>query len=77
MAFDLEGVALSAGSACSSGKVGASETLKAMRIAPETAKGVMRLSIGWDTNESDISRFLEVWKRVYQNLSQRMRERAA
>ena len=77
MAFDLEGVALSAGSACSSGKVGPSETLRAMRIAPETAKGVMRLSIGWDTNESDISRFLDVWKRVYQNLSQRMRERAA
>jgi cysteine desulfurase len=77
MAFDLEGVALSAGSACSSGKVGPSETLKAMRVAPETAKGAMRLSIGWDTNESDISRFLEVWKRVYQNLSQRMRERAA
>jgi cysteine desulfurase len=77
MAFDLEGVALSAGAACSSGKVGPSETLKAMRVAPEIAKGAMRVSIGWDTNESDISRFLEVWKRVYLNLSQRARERAA
>jgi cysteine desulfurase len=77
MAFDLEGVALSAGAACSSGKVGPSETLKAMRVAPEIAKGAMRLSIGWETNENDISRFLEVWKRVYLNLSQRARERAA
>jgi cysteine desulfurase len=77
MAFDLEGVSLSAGAACSSGKVGPSETLKAMRIAPEAAKGAIRVSIGWDTNESDISRFLEVWKRVYLNLSQRARERAA
>lgn len=77
IAFDLEGIALSAGAACSSGKVGPSEALKAMQAAPEIAKGAMRLSIGWDTNESDISRFLEVWKRVYLNLGQRRRERAA
>jgi len=77
IAFDLQGVSLSAGAACSSGKVGPSETLKAMQVAPEIAKGAMRLSIGWDTNERDISRFLEVWKRVYLNLGQRRRERAA
>jgi cysteine desulfurase len=76
IAFDLDGVALSAGSACSSGKVGPSDTLKAMGVAPEIARGAMRLSIGWDTDESDISRFLEVWKRVYLKLGQR-RERAA
>ena len=77
IAFDLDGVALSAGAACSSGKVGPSETLKAMGVGPEIAKGAMRLSIGWDTNESDISRFLEVWKRVYQKLGRERRERAA
>jgi cysteine desulfurase len=77
IAFDLDGVALSAGSACSSGKVGPSDTLKAMHVEPEIARGAMRLSIGWDTNESDISRFLEAWKRVYLNLGQRRRERAA
>jgi cysteine desulfurase len=77
IAFDLEGIALSAGAACSSGKVGPSETLRAMQVAPEIARGAMRLSIGWDTNESDISRFLEAWKRVYLNLGQRRRERAA
>ena len=43
----------------------------------EIAKGAMRLSIGWDTNQSDISRFLEVWKRVYQKLGRERRERAA
>lgn len=77
IAFDLDGVALSAGAACSSGKVGISETLKAMGVSPEIAKGAMRLSIGWDTNESDISRFLEVWKRIYQKLGRERRERAA
>jgi cysteine desulfurase len=77
MAFDLDGVALSAGAACSSGKVGPSEALAAMQVAPEIAKGAIRVSLGWNTGESDISRFLEVWKRVYLNLSQRRRERAA
>lgn len=77
IAFDLDGVALSAGAACSSGKVGPSETLKAMGASPEIARGAMRLSIGWDTNESDISRFLEVWKRVYHKLGRERRERAA
>ncbi len=77
IAFDLDGVALSAGAACSSGKVGSSETLKAMGVSPEIAKGAMRLSIGWDTNEDRISRFLEVWKRVYDNLGRDRRIRAA
>jgi cysteine desulfurase len=77
MAFDLEGIAVSAGAACSSGKVGPSETLAAMQVAPEIAKGAIRVSLGWSTSESDVSRFLEVWKRVYLNLSQRRRERAA
>jgi cysteine desulfurase len=77
MAFDLDGIAVSAGAACSSGKVGPSEALAAMQVAPEIAKGAIRVSLGWNTSESDISRFLEVWKRVYLNLGQRRRERAA
>ena len=77
MALDLDGIAVSAGAACSSGKVGPSETLAAMQVAPEIAKGALRVSLGWSTTESDISRFLEVWKRVYLNLGQRRRERAA
>jgi cysteine desulfurase len=77
IAFDLDGVALSAGAACSSGKVGPSETLKAMGVSPEIAKSAMRLSIGWDTNEDRISRFLEAWKRVYDKLGRDRRIRAA
>ncbi len=77
MAFDLEGVALSAGAACSSGKIGPSEALKAMGVGPEIARGAMRVSIGWDTNQNDISRFLDVWKRVYLKLGRNRRTRAA
>jgi cysteine desulfurase len=77
IAFDLEGAAVSAGAACSSGKVGPSEALTAMRVAPEIARCALRVSLGWNTTENDISRFLEVWKRVYLNLSQRRSDRAA
>jgi cysteine desulfurase len=77
IAFDLEGVAVSAGAACSSGKVGPSEALAAMRVAPEIARGALRASLGWSTNDNDIARFLKIWKRVHSNLRQRRRERAA
>jgi cysteine desulfurase len=77
IAFDLEGVSISAGAACSSGKTGPSETLKAMNLAPELANAAMRLSLGWNSAETDVSRFLEVWKRVYETLSKRAKERAA
>lgn len=77
IAFDLEGISISAGAACSSGKTGPSETLKAMQVAPEIASGAMRVSLGWNSTESDVSRFLEVWKRVYETLSKRAKERAA
>lgn len=77
IAFDLEGIALSAGAACSSGKVGPSEALAAMHVQREVARGAVRVSLGWSTSESDISRFLDVWKRVYDKLGQRRRERAA
>jgi cysteine desulfurase len=46
-------------------------------VSPEIAKGAMRLSIGWDTNEDRISRFLEAWKRVYDKLGRERRTRAA
>jgi cysteine desulfurase len=77
IAFDLEGAAVSAGAACSSGKVGPSAALAAMNVAPELARGAIRASLGWNTTEDEISRFLEIWQRVHANLSQRRRERAA
>jgi cysteine desulfurase len=65
IAFDLEGVAISAGAACSSGKVGPSAALAAMKVAPVIARGAMRVSLGWNTTETDVERFLQVWERVY------------
>ena len=55
IAFDLAGVSLSAGSACSSGKVGASHVLKAMGVADEL--GALRVSIGKNTSEEDLAAF--------------------
>jgi cysteine desulfurase len=77
IAFDLEGVAVSSGSACSSGKVAASETLKAMKVEPRLAKGAIRVSTGWNTADTDIVRFLEVFARVYAPAIKTSRTKAA
>jgi cysteine desulfurase len=65
MAFDLEGIALSAGSACSSGKVGPSHVLAAMGIAPELADEAIRMSLGWASTQADTDRFVDVWRALY------------
>jgi cysteine desulfurase len=62
--FDLEGIAVSSGSACSSGKVQPSHVLSAMGFDPRTAQGAVRLSLGWSTNEADIDRCLEAWRKL-------------
>jgi cysteine desulfurase len=62
IAFDLEGVALSAGSACSSGKVGESHVLKGMGLDPRL--GALRISIGFDTTESEMERTLAAFSRI-------------
>ena len=64
MNFDLAGIALSSGSACSSGKVKRSHVLEAMGIAADMAKGVLRLSAGWTSSEADVIRFREVFERT-------------
>jgi cysteine desulfurase len=61
IAFDLNGIAVSSGSACSSGKVTASHVLAAMGVSPELARGAVRVSIGPTTAEAAIDRFLEAW----------------
>jgi cysteine desulfurase len=77
IAFDLEGVALSAGAACSSGKVGPSTALAAMKIEPELARGAMRVSLGWNSTKADVARFLEIFARIYASLTERSRIQAA
>jgi cysteine desulfurase len=72
IALDLAGIAISAGAACSSGKVGASHVLEAMGVAPGIARAAIRVSLGWSTTEADVAAFLEAWAHV----AVRRRERA-
>ncbi len=64
--LDLAGVAVSSGSACSSGKVEASHVLAAMGVAPELAQGAIRVSLGFATKRDDIESFLKAFGRVDQ-----------
>ena len=64
IAFDLNGIAVSSGSACSSGKVQPSDVLAAMGIDAALARGAIRASIGNSTTEADFDRFLETWNTV-------------
>jgi cysteine desulfurase len=63
IALDLDGVAVSAGAACSSGKVAPSHVLAAMGVSPELAGGAIRASCGYSTTEADIDRLLEAWRK--------------
>lgn len=60
MALDLAGIAVSAGSACSSGKVRRSAVLDAMGLADMSAHAI-RVSLGWATSSTDVDRFVEAW----------------
>jgi len=64
MGLDLEGIAASSGSACSSGAVEPSHVLTAMGIVPELAGPSVRFSLGWTTTEAEIERVLRVFPRV-------------
>jgi cysteine desulfurase len=66
--FDLAGIAVSSGSACSSGKVQPSHVLEAMGFGPKIAQGAVRLSLGWSTSEADIDRCLEAWRKLANGL---------
>ncbi len=59
--LDLAGLAVSAGAACSSGKVGASHVLATMGLAPEIASSTIRVSLGWNSSDADVDAFLETW----------------
>jgi cysteine desulfurase len=71
IAFDLAGVALSSGSACSSGKVKRSHVLDAMGVEPALSEGVLRVSLGWTTTKEDVIRFAEACERVVGTLYKR------
>ena len=63
--FDLAGVAVSAGAACSSGKVEPSRVLAAMGVDANEAATAIRVSLGWSTTEDDADKFVEAWIQVY------------
>ncbi|MGL5785049.1 MAG: cysteine desulfurase family protein [Alphaproteobacteria bacterium] len=69
MRFDLEGVAVSAGSACSSGKITPSRTLSRMGLPEDVVKSAIRVSLGWHNKREDLMRFTSLWKKLYQELS--------
>lgn len=71
IALDLDGVAISAGSACSSGKSAASPTLQAMGVSSEIGRCAMRVSTGWNTTDADVEQFIRIWSKVYTTLNKR------
>ena len=77
MAFDLAGVALSSGAACSSGKVARSHVLDAMGVSPTLAEGAIRISFGWSTAEEEVIRFQAIFAKAIQSLFERKNRRAA
>lgn len=75
--LDLDGVAVSSGSACSSGKVAPSHVLAAMGVSPDLAGGAIRISMGHSTTETEIEMFLNTWARFVANLYKARRNIAA
>jgi cysteine desulfurase len=69
--FDLAEIAISAGSACSSGKMKASDVLAAMGVAEDVAAGFIRVSFGPYTSEADVDRFLAEWRRIAERAAAR------
>jgi cysteine desulfurase len=75
IAFDLEGVAVSSGAACSSGKVAPSHVLAAMGVDPALAQGAIRVSIGSTTKERDVESFLKAWAKLAKGLYRAKKQR--
>lgn len=65
MSFDLNNICVSAGSACSSGKVKTSHTLKGMGYSDDIANSGLRVSLSPDTEKQDIDCFINIWKKIY------------
>ena len=62
--LDLEGIAVSTGSACSSGKVTGSRVLAEMGVPDDLRACALRISFGWTSSKADVTKFIEVWQRL-------------
>jgi cysteine desulfurase len=76
IAFDLAGIAVSSGSACSSGKVQPSHVVEAMGYGRELAQGAVRISLGWSTTEADIDLTIQAWRKLANSLLKERRNTA-
>lgn len=66
--FDLAGIAVSRGSACSSGRTKVSRALQHMGPSSEHAQWAVRISSGWDSKEEDFLALIDIWKTIYHNI---------
>ena len=64
MGLDLEGISVSTGTACSSGKVGASRAVTAMGLSEKAPKGAIRISLGYNSTMNDAEKFLDSWAKI-------------
>ena len=65
IAFDLEGIYISAGAACSSGKVKPSHVIEAMGLSGDALTNTIRVSFGWQNKESHVDRLVDTWLKLY------------
>ncbi|MGH6847379.1 MAG: cysteine desulfurase family protein [Methylocella sp.] len=77
IALDMEGIAVSSGSACSSGKVKRSHVLSAMGVEPDVARGAIRVSLGWNSRREDCILFVEALERTVTTITARRDKSAA
>jgi cysteine desulfurase len=77
IALDLEGIAVSSGSACSSGKVKRSHVLSAMGVEPDVAGGAIRVSLGWNSRREDCILFVRALERTVSTIRARRDKSAA
>lgn len=66
--FDLKGFAVSAGSACSSGRISVSHVLKAMHVREDDARCAIRVSLGSGNTMEEVERFVQVWAALYERM---------
>jgi cysteine desulfurase len=69
--FDLAGISVSAGSACSSGSMKPSAVLKAMGLDDAVVNSTIRVSFGPSTSDEEVERFLREWRRIASNARSR------
>jgi cysteine desulfurase len=76
MALDLAGIMVSAGSACSSGKVKSSHVLQAMSVAEDVADSAIRVSLGWQSTEEDIDMFVQAYAKLVERVQEKKSKRS-